>query len=152
MDRYRVWVRSVVSLLQEELFDLLCVEPTVLPPLAKVTDNINNRTPRYSFRTEPQNNGVFIAARDKYLADALADSGCYRGCSWTETVAARWLLAADQFIGGLLLAMQLTGGMPARAPELLSVKTVNTNKSLRNIMVYNGRLATFISYNKAKSS
>ena len=49
-----------------------------------------------------------------------------------------------------MVAMHITGGQPARSPEIGSIKVFNNEKSGRNIFVINGRVAVVTTYDKAR--
>jgi len=57
-----------------------------------------------------------------------------------------------RFLELLMLAMHLTGGQPARGPELGSIKFRNSAFSLRNFFVISGKAFYVTEYHKARAS
>lgn len=49
-----------------------------------------------------------------------------------------------------MLLMHLTGGQPARGPELTTIKTHNSTTSARNIFLLHGQMIFVIEYHKAR--
>jgi hypothetical protein len=55
-----------------------------------------------------------------------------------------------RFLRKLMVILHITGGQPARGPELGSVKVSNSIYSARNIYVINGRMCFLTTYDKAR--
>lgn len=60
-----------------------------------------------------------------------------------------WLKAVDDFRGQLLVLMHMTGGQPARGPEILSVQHTNTVQGgHRNLFIEDGMVVFMTRYHK----
>lgn len=56
-----------------------------------------------------------------------------------------------EFLLLLMACMHITGGQPARGPELGSLKITNSRYSIRNIYAINGNMAFLTTYDKSTS-
>jgi radical SAM superfamily enzyme len=58
--------------------------------------------------------------------------------------------AVDEFRAQMLVLMHMTGGQPARSPEILGLRVRNTaNGGVRNIFIHNGVVCFVTMYHKA---
>ena len=69
---------------------------------------------------------------------------------WRAKKVQRYLQHLARFLELLCLAVHLTGGQPARGPELLSIRWRNSVYQDRNLYVINGQLATVTRYHKSQ--
>ncbi|KAL1972365.1 hypothetical protein VTN31DRAFT_6779 [Thermomyces dupontii] len=68
---------------------------------------------------------------------------------WYDDMVNKYLKSADRFLERLLLLIHVTGGQPARAPELLSLRHRNTRGGgIRNVFIESGLVATLTRYHK----
>jgi len=77
-------------------------------------------------------------------------SGSGQQQQWIDVRRSAYLNRERQFLRKLMVAMHVTGGQPARGPELGSIKVVNSVFSARNIYVVNGRMVFLTMYDKAR--
>jgi hypothetical protein len=61
-----------------------------------------------------------------------------------------YLDRTQRFLQDLMLLMHLTGGQPARGPELTTIKSQNSTTSARNIFLLHGQMMFVIEYHKAR--
>jgi hypothetical protein len=73
-----------------------------------------------------------------------------RQVEWVDSQVQAYLTKERQFLRKLMVCMHITGGQPARGPELGSVKVCNSIYSARNIYVINGRICFLTMYDKAR--
>lgn len=69
---------------------------------------------------------------------------------WVPTQVQAYLSVERQFLRTLMVCMHITGGQPARGPELGSIKVSNSIYSARNIYIINGRVVFLTIYDKAR--
>ena len=69
---------------------------------------------------------------------------------WANQPCKAYLAREKVFLLKLMVAMHITGGQPARSPEIGSIKVRNSIISSRNIFVINGRVAVVTTYDKAR--
>ena len=69
---------------------------------------------------------------------------------WVEPQVKAYLTKERRFLNKLMVSMHVTGGQPARGPELGSIKVSNGIYSARNIYVINGRVCFLTMYDKAR--
>ncbi len=70
---------------------------------------------------------------------------------WSRPRLRKYLQLATTFSRLLLVCVHFSGGMPGRAPEVTTIRYQNSRQVMRNVFVYNGRLATITEYQKARS-
>ena len=62
-----------------------------------------------------------------------------------------WMKTIDDFRGQLLALMHITGGQPARGPEILSVRHSNTAQGrFRNLFIEDGMVVFVTQYHKGE--
>ena len=144
---FRSWVQGVIAIGQQQLRRLM-QDFTVpnLPSLDALSESISCREPGVSFLNLPQNRRRLSRCTQAFLQSSRR---LYVGGVWSEKQCHQYLVAHDQFLTTLLLLVYLTSGQPARGPEILSTKVCNTERSLRNIVIHQGRLCLLTSYNKS---
>jgi hypothetical protein len=69
---------------------------------------------------------------------------------WIESARTAYLTMEKRFLRKLMVILHITGGQPARGPELGSIKVSNSIYSARNIYVINGRMCFLTTYDKAR--
>jgi hypothetical protein len=69
---------------------------------------------------------------------------------WVKGQVRAYLTKEGQFLRKLMVCMHVTGGQPARGPELGSIKVNNSIYSARNIYIINGRVCFLTMYDKAR--
>jgi hypothetical protein len=70
---------------------------------------------------------------------------------WDSKKVLEYLNKKKRFLELLMLAVHLTGGQPARGPEIGSIKFRNSSLTLRNIFVIRGNTYFVIEYHKARA-
>jgi hypothetical protein len=70
---------------------------------------------------------------------------------WRPRAVQRYLKQVDRFLELLCLAIHITGGQPARGPELLSIRWRNGVLQDRNLYVIDGQVAVITRYHKTQS-
>lgn len=69
---------------------------------------------------------------------------------WVPNQVKQYQSFERRFLRSLMVLMHITGGQPARGPELGSIKVSNSIYSARNIYVINGRICFLTMYDKAR--
>ena len=69
---------------------------------------------------------------------------------WIDHRVKAYLVQEKGFLKKLMVACHVTGGQPARGPELGSIKVSNSIYSARNLYVMNGRMCFLTTYDKAQ--
>jgi hypothetical protein len=69
---------------------------------------------------------------------------------WVDGQVQAYLTKERKFLRKLMVGLHITGGQPARGPELGSIKVSNSIYSARNIYVINGRMCFLTMYDKAR--
>ena len=142
-------------LLVEDL--LFCASASGLPqvPWALLRDNPAEAKPGWNFLQDPrcqwpvkgeswlfQRVGSMPELQDKFVSARTASGVNAPGVK-------RYLAQVVEFQEKMLVLMHLTGGQPARAPEILSIRHSNTAKGEhRNVFVEEGLLVFVTRYHK----
>ena len=71
--------------------------------------------------------------------------------SWHTRRVKEYLREVDKFRELLLFCMHVTGGQPARSPEILSLRYKNGFSQDRNIFVLDGLVMSVTRYHKTQS-
>ena len=71
--------------------------------------------------------------------------------SWHTRRVKEYLREIDKFRELLLFCMHITGGQPARGPEILSLRYKNGFSQDRNIFVLDGLVMSVTRYHKTQS-
>lgn len=131
--------------------------------LAAIRDNVTAARRGLSFLSEAQleDGGRWMlrrlarvpAARRLYEAPGQAEDDVGTGgpVRWRRAEARRHLQRIDRFLQLLSLAVHLTGGQPARGPELLLVRWRNGVTQDRNLYVIDGQVVVVTRYHKSQS-
>ncbi|KAH8798674.1 hypothetical protein F5884DRAFT_742883, partial [Xylogone sp. PMI_703] len=70
--------------------------------------------------------------------------------TWNQSQKRAYLKKGRQFLYKLMETMHITGGQPARGPEIGSIKVSNSVYSARNIYVINGQVCFLTMYDKSR--
>lgn len=125
------------------------------PRVRDMQDVPSQTRPSYSFVDE-RRNGLQPHARWLYHrvfdVDAVRERFIHQvegsnRITWRSRAIAAYLREVESFLEHLLLLMHLTAGLPARAPELLSIRHCNDG-SRRNVMIHDGRIMILTGYHK----
>ena len=134
-------------------------------PWETMRDNPAESTPGWCFIDDPRNEWpvdgkTWMAERiwsneefrrafiREEESDGREDSS-RRGSPWRKRRVAIWISYVVQFKEALLLLMHITGGGPARTPEILSIRYRNTaNGGTRNIFVDQETMVFVTEYHK----
>ncbi|KAL5344321.1 hypothetical protein ACLOAV_010750 [Pseudogymnoascus australis] len=76
-----------------------------------------------------------------------AADGSYK---WNDSQKQAYLNQERNFLRKLMVTLHVTGGQPARGPEIGSIKVSNSVYSARNIYVMNGQMCFLTMYDKAR--
>jgi hypothetical protein len=71
---------------------------------------------------------------------------------WNKKRVLEYLDHKERFLELLMLAMHLTGGQPARGPELGSIKFRNNTSSARNVFIIGGDVFYVTEYHKTRAA
>ncbi|MCN0155273.1 RecQ family DEAD/DEAH box helicase [Salinispora arenicola] len=155
MGQFRGMVHGLVQAARGLLGGLLCEpEPRQWPaiPWDGLFDNPSEATPGWSFLSDQRTQWP-VPGRH-WLIDRIAqEPGVARtfvtqgGLSASKTM--KYFQQVARFKEKLAVAVHLTSGAPARAPELLSVQHVNTDTNVRrNIYIEDGMVVLVSAYHK----
>ena len=166
MAKIRIMWQALTQELKEILFELLFHQDVPEVPLPQVIDQMgsaqNFRRDNLSFMDHPENQETckqdwqFLYQRmlrdapQWRLVSGGSGSGSDRKRAWIDIRRSAYLNRERQFLRLLMVAMHVTGGQPARGPEIGSIKVVNSIFSPRNIYVINGRVVFLTTYDKAQ--
>jgi len=164
MPAFRGWVQSHVQRTHDNLRSLLrgfapaSMDLTRPFDLHDVRDRHVNSDHQYCFRNEPLNGlkdrwiefGRHLRATASDSADSLYQPG---QISPDLDALHAYLDEHLSFLKwDLLPTCHITGGSPARGPEINSVKLFNPSSDIfRNVFIYNGHLNFLTEYHKARS-
>lgn len=84
-----------------------------------------------------------------HLVKTSRDSSDSREQQWVDLRRSAYLNRERRFLLQLMTVMHIVADQPARGPELVSIKVVNSVYSARNIYVINGRVVFLTTYDKA---
>ena len=90
------------------------------------------------------------AAKRLYKCDTESDPGG-DGIQWKSGPACRYLRRIERFLEQLLLCIHITGGQPARGPEILPIRWRNGQYQDRNLYVMEHRIVIVTRYHKTLS-
>lgn len=155
MGQFRGMVHGLVSAARGLLGGLLCApEPSQWPaiPWDGLFDNPTEATPGWSFLSDQRTQWpvpgrhwlIDRIAQEPGVARAFVTQG---GLSASK--ATKYFQQVARFKEKLAVAVHLTSGAPARAPELLSIQHVNTDTNVRrNIYIEDGMVVFVSAYHK----
>lgn len=88
--------------------------------------------------------------REEFIEVKLVSQ--HREMLWRQGAVSKYLAQVESFLQRLLLLVHITGGQPARATELLSLRHSNTvHGRHRNIFIEHGLVSTVTTYHKGYS-
>ncbi|EDN03549.1 predicted protein [Histoplasma mississippiense (nom. inval.)] len=166
----RRFVRTQVELTQHKLEQLFLVHEeeareVVVPRLvlAQLADSPTNNQRGWNFLRAPQNCKALPTTGERWLLDRVLTTDRLRAewvavrpsdhqVVWDTAVVDDYLQQVDGFLEQLLLVVHLTGGQPARATELLSIRHSNTVCGRhRSIFIEHGLVSMVTTYHKGYS-
>jgi superfamily II DNA or RNA helicase len=131
---------------------------TPVIPWDSIYDNPSESKPGWSFQDDIRNQ--FPVNGSRWLYDRMFDNESIRQefmysgerIRWRRDRFKRYLRQVTAFKEKLAIIIHTSGGQPARAPELLSIRHRNTvNGGRRNIFVENGLMVYVTTYHKGYS-
>ena len=162
MSQFRGMVHQVVHDLRDKMLrmvlDIGPYDEKQLPqiPWEHLRDDAANAQPGWSFIQDHRN--PWPVDGEWWLFDRLMKSSQYwflqdgPEVRWDVEEVKKWLAGEDVVREMLLIAKHFTGGVPARAPEALSVCHSNTHTGAYcNVGIENGRLFEVVWYYKGFS-
>lgn len=142
---YRIAIEAVQTRVRQAMFHW---QPEI--DLHAVTDNLTRQTAGWSFLNETSN-GLQLAykalTRRAWTLPAL---GLARNGRWVSVSCLRYVESLQRLLDDIFTAIHVTAGLPARGPEITTIKTSNTAQVLRSIFVLNGRFFIVFEYNKTR--
>ena len=165
MAKVRAMCRELTVELEGLLGELLFGQGVRPVPLPQLVDSMGTaqqfQQKGYSFIDHPDNARWkvsweflwerMLAAGQQLVRQSRSGSSSSGGqLEWADQPCKAYLAREKQFLLKLMVAMHITGGQPARSPELGSVKVRNGVRSSRNVFIINGRVAVVTTYDKAR--
>jgi len=167
---FREFVHGLISSTRALLFQDILFEnsiSTAKSPLRKIPDiswrqiydNPLDSTPFSNFLNDSRTN-IGLENPERFLYSRIATSPDLASrftipgpeFHWDSRELSDWISFLSRFLENLLVLIHVTGGQPARAPELLSLRYSNSTKTgTRNIFIENGLLVFVTSYYKGYS-
>ncbi|KAI9656421.1 MAG: hypothetical protein M1829_000412 [Trizodia sp. TS-e1964] len=95
-----------------------------------------------------QQENVEVSDQDGSKMKEDDNDGLRQALRWKSKPCKDYLQQEREFLDLLMIAVHLTGGQPARGPEIGSFKHSNGQTSSRNVYVLNGHLAIITQYDK----
>jgi len=156
--RVRAMCQALTGELEGLLHGLLFHQGVLPVPLPQLVDSMGTaqrfQQKGYSFTDHPDNarwkvGWEFLWERMLQDGQRLVKGGGSGQLEWVDQQCKAYLAREKQFLLKLMAVMHLTGGQPARSPEIGSIKVRNSVRSSRNIFVINGRVAVVTTYDKS---
>lgn len=147
----REQLRRATEILHRDL--LFAQEDRPRPRAQQLLDIETETRPGYSFVDDARNG---LGSQGRWLLERLAvrpelpqnlcriEGGELR---YRSPLVHRYLGRVEGFLEHLLVLVHLTGGLPARAPELISLRHCNDEEP-RNVMVHDGQVMLLTGYHK----
>jgi superfamily II DNA helicase RecQ len=155
MDAFRGFVGTLLQQAQKLMNEtLLMGYETPAIPWSNIRDDASNSSPRFNFLRDEHSR--MPADGEMWLRRRMGDD-IEKLKQWYKPGAKRvdmaqldkYMAAVKEFRMQLLILMHITGGQPARAPEILSVRHENTVKgNHRNLFVEDGLVVFVTRYHK----
>lgn len=174
MDSLREFVRGIVAEMRQLLFEHLLLvrdgeagapedldlEELATSRLPRIdwnwVDNPTEKTVGWSFLKDIRNK--FDVDGELWLARRIVESRALSrkftrpeqgSVCWTKRAMEQYRRFADRFLEKLLVCAHFTGGQPARAPEIMSLRHRNTaNGGVRNVFIDQGLVVFVTMYHK----
>ena len=135
----------------------------LLPRLTDLKDDPKDTSSAYCFTKHPLNRTALAAGARRYLLQRVYherplmarffDGKGQDVRNIKLTAVHRYLHAVDTFLHHLLVLFHVTGGQPARATELLTVRWRNSDRNaLRNIFIEDGLVVFVTQWHKGRSA
>jgi hypothetical protein len=155
MGTFRGFVHSLVGAARELMGSLLCqTDHSQWPaiPWDGLFDNPTEGTPGWSFLQDQRTTWPVVGRH--WLVDRIAQEPAVAKTFTTQEAISsnkitKYFQQVARFKEKLAVAVHLTGGAPARAPELLSIQHVNTDTNMRrNVFIEDGMVVLVTAYHK----
>ncbi|KAG6038783.1 hypothetical protein E4U39_008020, partial [Claviceps sp. Clav50 group G5] len=157
MDHFRAMVENAIHEAEDLLWLTLMSTPRETDrlelDLKLLSDDMSSRELGYSFVDHPKNR-LATASLDVTAPRLLVSENgekMVRDGKWHTRLTADYLRRVDSFRKLLLFCVHVTGGQPARGPEILSLRFKNGCVRPRNIFLLDGYVMTVTFYNKTDS-
>ncbi|OAF55127.1 hypothetical protein VC83_08395 [Pseudogymnoascus destructans] len=162
LEKVREMCHDLIGLLQRLLYNLAFDSELPMVDLSQIVDsmawNTKFRQSEYSFINHVKNRERTDVGYQYLLKRARkgskewqllqrAGDGSYK---WNDSQKQAYLNQERQFLRKLMVTLHVTGGQPARGPEIGSIKVSNSVYSARNIYVINGQMCFLTMYDKAR--
>jgi hypothetical protein len=163
LSKFQKLCQILISELQEMMRTLMFQADIPTIDLSSIVDSMSwsqaFRRQNYSFIEHVQNRDQ-VGVGYRYLLDRarkgeggwnlLRKNKASRQIEWVDGQVRSYLTKERQFLRKLMVCMHITGGQPARGPELGSIKVSNSIYSARNIYIINRRVCFLTMYDKAR--
>lgn len=160
LSRVRTMCSELIRQLQASMRSLVFRQAVPPIDLGSIVDSMawssEFRRAEYSFITHVKNRDRTDVGWEYLYSRARQDRKEWRlfrstdRTKWNPAQKRAYLRKEGQFLQTLMLVMHVTGGQPARGPEIGSVKVSNSIYSARNVYVINGRMCFLTMYDKAR--
>ena len=120
--------------------------------LHNMRDHFTNRSPGYSFVTEPSNGLADVYTHLLTRLCTLGPHPLMHHDTWDVSAALDFLQRHEKLVVSIWLLLYLDAGQVPRLVDLNSLEVRNSHINLRGIFVYNNRLMYLIRSNKARRS
>ena len=161
LEKVREMCQDLIGLLQRLLYNLAFDSELPMVDLSKIIDsmawNSEFRQSDYSFINHVKNQERTDVGYEYLLKRARKGSKEWqllhksnRSYKWNESQKQAYLNQERDFLRKLMVTLHITGGQPARGPEIGSIKVSNSVYSARNIYVINGQMCFLTMYDKAR--
>ncbi|KAI9763633.1 MAG: hypothetical protein M1840_000347 [Geoglossum simile] len=163
MDRYRKFPITLIAKATHLLYEVLMFgkQPTV--NLECIQDSMTYGIAGYWYGNLPANKldigmGYVLEAalvcmqEQRLFKKVKINNRKGHELKWHDVQRNRYLRHATSFKEILFLLMHVTGGQPARGPEIGSVKICNTARTARNIFVLDGMVLFTTEYDKKRDT
>ncbi|KAJ2444981.1 hypothetical protein GGF42_006142 [Coemansia sp. RSA 2424] len=148
-------VADITAAMAPELAHFTEAQLAKLSVCKDIAENCINDATGYSFLTDERND--YAALYGSHLANAKFDNGDFTyegaaGIAELDRAAMReWLGRMDTLLDTITFAIHISGGQPARAPELASVMLRNNQVSRRGIFAKRDTLCVVTTYQRGQS-
>ena len=155
LERFGRMVREVVAEAEDKLWQELMWtkrDDRFEIPLESLVDDVTFTRRGISFVTHSKNG--LADKRQWMLKQAFAHTEgkkLRRGDLWAKAAVRRYLRQVDRFRELLLFCIHVTGGQPARGPEITTARFRNGYMQDRNVFVIQGHIVIVTRYQKSQS-
>ncbi|KAJ2450367.1 hypothetical protein GGF42_004506 [Coemansia sp. RSA 2424] len=154
-DAYYGAVADIMAAMAPELAHFTEAQLAKLSMCKDIAENCTNDTMGYSFLTDERSN--YAALYGSHLADAKFDNGDFTyeaaagAVELDRTAMREWLGRMDALLDTITFAIHISGGQPARAPELASIMLRNDQISRRSAYAKRDTLCVATTYHRGLS-